>query len=218
MTEPWRMRLYLFADTPEATRIPRGSILSLRPEEVNPERLGAYGKDELASLAMVLNVPHSGTKAKTIERIMTGLELRHFLRHFTRDQLKVLPAKYLRKRLKSMGLFAGLNRYGMAGALLQWRNQCRLEGRMRLARANHYRLVRAAVMRGEPVPDDVLDDHPSLRSADFQPVRVRTGAERSHSDGENHEEDRPPANPSNDRRLPALARRSSELVKPDHDF
>ena len=160
--EPWRMTPHEFAATPGALSVPRGSILAQRPEAIDREALSRYPAPELRALAMVLGVPHSGDREALVDRILVAVKLRGYLAGATVGRLKKLPARELRRWLNSIGQYAPPSRYGLAAALVGWRDRCRVEGRAALARANHYRHVRRAVRLGLPVPAEVLAHYPDL--------------------------------------------------------
>ena len=175
--EPWRMPPHQFAKLPEATRVPRGSILALRPGEMTRENLARYPVEDLGALAQVVRVPHTGTRARLIERIGTAMDARNFLADATPSQLRRLSSSYLRGWLKALGQYAPPTRYGLAAALIGWRDRCRIEGRAALARANHYRHVRRAVRAGLPVPAEVLEHYPDLTpEGDPRPLFDRQAA------------------------------------------
>jgi hypothetical protein len=172
--EPWRMTPHEFAATPGSLNIPRGSILALRPEAISGEALGRYPVADLSALAQVLGVPHSGDRATLVDRILIACRIRGYLAEATVGQLKKLPARELRRWLKSLGQYAPASRYGLAAALIGWRDRCRIEGRAALSRANHYRHVRRAVRAGLPVPAEVLACYPDLTpAADPRPLLDR---------------------------------------------
>ncbi len=163
--EPWQMLLHEFAGTPGALSVPRGSILALGPGAISREALGRYPAAELSALAQVLGVPHSGSRAALLDRILVACQLRGYLANATIGRLKRLPARELRRWLKSIGQYAPASRYGLAAALVGWRDRCRAEGRAALARANHYRHIRRAVRLGLPVPAEVLACYRDLTAA-----------------------------------------------------
>jgi hypothetical protein len=163
--EPWRMMPHEFAATPGALNVPRGSILGLRPETITRESLSRHPAPELSALARVLGVPHSGDRAALLDRILAAVKIRSDLAGATVGRLKKLPVRELRRWLKSLSQYAPPSRYGLAAALVGWRDRCRAEGRAALARANHYRHVRRAVRTGLPVPAEVLACYPDLTAA-----------------------------------------------------
>ena len=163
--EPWRMTPHEFAATDGALAVPRGSILALRPEAITREAIGRYPAAELSALAQVLEVPHSGDRPTLVDRILVACQIRGYLAGATVGRLKKLPARELRRRLESLGQYAPASRYGLAAALVGWRDRCRAEGRAALAGANHYRHLRRAVRLGLPVPAEVLACYPDLTAA-----------------------------------------------------
>ena len=163
--EPWRMTPHEFAATGGALSVPHGSILALRPEAVTREALGRYPAAELAALARVLGIRHSGDREAVLDRILVAVTIRGYLAGASVGRLKKLPARELRRWLLAIGRYAPASRYGLAAALVGWRDRCRAEGRAALARANHYRHVRRAVRAGLPVPAEVLACYPDLTAA-----------------------------------------------------
>jgi hypothetical protein len=159
---PWQVPLHEYARRPEALRVPRGSILSFGPESITAEWLRKWAKHDLEALAKVLAVPTSGTVDELIGRILHFHAMRRHLATETRESLRGRPGKELRALLKSIGAYAPSNKFGMAGALIGWRDGCRLKGRAALAEANHYLHVLRAVRRGDDVPPEVLQKYPNL--------------------------------------------------------
>jgi hypothetical protein len=158
----WRMPFHEFFEMPEATRVPGGSILAWKPEDITEQRMQGCTQKDLVLLARVMGIPHSGRKAKLIARIVNAHKLRELLRDYPAAHLKIMPARWLKSKLKSVGAFCGLNRYGLAQSLIGWRNNCRLRGRQVLAEANHYLIVKRAVLDGLDVPANVLESYPDL--------------------------------------------------------
>ncbi len=159
------MPIHEYADLPDATSVPRGSILALKPEQITEQTLARYSANDVASLAIVIGAPHSGNRSETIRRIITAWELRTFLADATAEALRKLPGKQLKAKLRSVGAYAPSTKYGMAAALIGWRDKCRLEGKLAIAKAHHYTIIRRAVRRGLPVPLHVLENYPDLQAA-----------------------------------------------------
>jgi hypothetical protein len=174
--EPWRMSPHEFARLPEASRVPRGSILALKPEAIDRQTLERYPTAELQALAQVVGVPYSGNRETTLGRILTAWRYRRYLATATAGQLRKLPPRELRRWLKELGQYAPPSRYGLAAALIGWRDRCRTEGHAALARANHYRHVRRAVRAGLLIPAEVLGHYPDLTAeGDPRPLFDRDG-------------------------------------------
>ena len=159
---PWQLAPHEYARRPEATRVPAGSILALKPRDLTREEMARHQVEDLRALAQVVRVPHTGTRAQLVERIGTALDARRFLADATASQLRQLRSSYLGGWLRALGQYVPSNRYARAAALIGWRDRCRTEGTAALARANHYRIVRRAVRAGLPVPAEVLEHYPDL--------------------------------------------------------
>jgi len=142
--EAWR-------EDPRALRVPEG-ILSLRPEEVTEENLQQYSGRDLQALAIVLNVPKSGTKAKKIGNIVAGIRLREQVADAT---VESLVADFNARELKEMATTArawrGGNKKQLAAGILQWRDRARAEGQRNIALARQSVAVSQAIEEGRPV-------------------------------------------------------------------
>lgn len=101
--------------------------------------------EELDALAKLMGIGVAGrTKEGKIDRIWDIREIRLKLTRYAGDddqaQVQALAADYLGKDLKAMlrtiGIYAPSTKYGMAAALLNWRNACRMRGQqiLKLAR------------------------------------------------------------------------------------
>lgn len=86
--------------------------------------------DELAELCLLMGIPHSGTKATRITRLLSAADLRTLLASYERPAQ--MTAWFSRKTLAALarraGIYAGGNKYGLAAGLLSWRNECRRRG------------------------------------------------------------------------------------------
>ena len=106
---------------------------------VPPERadLQTRSLKELQALCQALVTPHSGTRAKLIDRIMDVSELRTKLKDFT--QPAEIKAAFKGKELHAMCIVArawkGGNKYFKSASLLNWRNTCRKKGEQRIKEA-----------------------------------------------------------------------------------
>lgn len=226
MPELWEMEIHEFQRTPEATWVPRGSILSIHPRDITPERLAKCTGRELEALCLATGIPHSGKVETLVERIRVAWGLREFLADATQGQLKKLPARAPRRMLRSVGQSeSALNRYAMAGALIGWRDQCRLNGKAAVAGANHYVHVRRAVRMGLPVPAEVLRLYPDLtaggsplplfdrltrdRRAPIRPARTPGPGPASHEPTEI----RPMGFPTDERRREMVDRRVIAILE-----
>lgn len=91
---------------------------------------------ELRDLALLLGVPHSGTKAVLVNRLLDLGRLRGLLHEYedadVRGDAERLANTYFKRELKGMAAMAKLWKSGtkiqLALGLLQWRNECRRRG------------------------------------------------------------------------------------------
>ena len=141
--EIWETPFHQFVDRPEAILVPKGSVLSMHPSAITETVLSRCTATELAAIAMSLGVPRTGTRSKLSAKILATIELRLTLASATHEELQKLPGKELRSLLKRAGAYVPQNKYGMASALIGWREECRLEGRASIAKAIHYLHVSA---------------------------------------------------------------------------
>jgi hypothetical protein len=162
--EPWELPFWKFLDRPEATSVPRGSILGADVRHVTPEWLEARETGDLRRLAIVLGCPHSLGREELISRILAYSSLRRILARETQGTLKHASGRTLARWLKSVGAFVPPGKYAMAGALIGWRDGCRLKGRKALAEHNHRLWIVRALRRGLDVPAEVLEHYPDLRA------------------------------------------------------
>ena len=134
----------------------------MHPSAITETVLSRCTATELAAIAMTLGVPRTATRSKLSAKILATIELRLTLASATHEELQKLPGKELRSLLKRAGAYVPQNKYGMASALIGWREKCRLEGRASIAKAIHYLHVSRAVRMGLPVPADVLAAYPNM--------------------------------------------------------
>jgi hypothetical protein len=93
---------------------------------------------ELQALCQVLVVPHTGTKAILIERILLVWDLRQTLKDIqTPDELTTrFKGKELKAMCRTARLFCSAGKkYHHAASLLNWRNACRNKGQQRINEA-----------------------------------------------------------------------------------
>ncbi len=110
-------------------------ILAVVPPELND--LQTRTLKELRALCQALVTPHSGTRAKVINRIMDVSDLRTKLKDFTHpDQIKAtFKGKELRAMCAVARVWKGGNKYSKSASLLNWRNTCRRKGEERIKEA-----------------------------------------------------------------------------------
>jgi len=106
------------------------TLLNIHPAEWTPALLMTLNTAELEGLAQLMGIAKSGTKAAKISRIMAAAALRLTLS--TIGDQQQLADTYSVKELRAFAQVAGTYRwstkYGIAGGLLQWRNDCRRRG------------------------------------------------------------------------------------------
>ena len=78
----------------------------------------------------MLGVAHSGTKPAKIARLLDLAELRGILAPYKRpgQMTPFFSRATLAQMCRRAGVYAGLNKYGLAAGLLSWRNDCRRRG------------------------------------------------------------------------------------------
>ena len=163
---PWQIPLYRWRDDPRAIVVPRGSILAGKPASLDAAWCARWPVHDLVALATVLGVATSGNREAITERIVKAWKLREFLADASVPKLNGLPSRYLADLLRSIGEYVPPSRYGRAAALIGWRDRCRMNGRVALARATHYLHIRNALRNGLAVPEDVIRDYPELQHSD----------------------------------------------------
>ena len=106
------------------------TLLKMPVAEWTPALLMKLDTAELAGLAQLMGIAKSGTKDTKISRIMAAVGLRLTLSTIT-DQQQLVDA-YRLTELRAFAQVAGTYRwstkYGIAGGLVQWRNDCRCRG------------------------------------------------------------------------------------------
>ena len=118
-------------------------LMRTPPGEWSRHDLTKLQADELRALCELLAVPTSGTKAEVIERLLSLGALRQLLADYDGDDVHETAARLVadfdKRELKGMCAMAKLWKSGsktqLAVGLLQWRNECRRKGKMRLAEA-----------------------------------------------------------------------------------
>ncbi|MBA3471061.1 MAG: hypothetical protein H0T53_15610 [Herpetosiphonaceae bacterium] len=106
------------------------TLLNIHVAEWTPALLLTLNNAELDGLAQFMGIAKSGTKDAKISRILAAADLRLTLSTVT-DQQQLANSSRL-KELRAFAQVAGTYRwstkYGIAGGLLQWRNDCRRRG------------------------------------------------------------------------------------------
>jgi len=106
------------------------TLLSIHVAEWTPALLLTLNNAELDGVAQFMGIAKSGTKDTKISRILAAAGLRLILSTVV-DQQQFADA-YRLKELRTFAQVAGTYRwstkYGIAGGLLQWRNNCRRRG------------------------------------------------------------------------------------------
>jgi hypothetical protein len=173
--QPWQLTYHEYAKAPDATRVPRGSVLATDPRHITADWLAARSLAELQAIALAYGETYNGTKADLAARILNAKGLRDILAHETVHTLKTLSGKTLRAWLNQARAYVPGTRYGMAAALVNWRDRARSTGQHFIATHRHQAHILRAIRRGEDVPSAVIDSHPSLRlnlrlEAEAQPL------------------------------------------------
>jgi hypothetical protein len=101
------------------------------PSDWTQSDLEGLTGNELEAVALLMGVPHSGTKSAQVARLMDAASLRTVLKPVGDDPAE-LTERYklreLRELCKRAGIYVPGNKYGCAAALLNWRNACRRKG------------------------------------------------------------------------------------------
>jgi hypothetical protein len=134
------------------------SPVGLRDERYTSENLALLTADELAALCQVMGIPHTGSKQRKVERIMTARGVRLLLARYQPDDggewsatqthrgrqihhtstpttrmVQRLADDYSGRDLhdlcRKIGAYPAPTKYGKAAALIQWRNECRVRGK-----------------------------------------------------------------------------------------
>lgn len=112
-------------------------ILCVEPTRANLQPRSLF---ELHALCRVLAIPHTGNKAKRIDRILSAWDLRKILTDVKEPSnlTESFKAKELRQMCRTAGKFHGGNKRMSACVLINWRNECRRKGQERIAEAREY--------------------------------------------------------------------------------
>ena len=106
------------------------TFLKIHIAEWTPALLMKLNNAELEAVAQLMGIAKSGTKDTKISRILAAAGLRLTLSTIV-DQQQLAKA-YSVKELRAFAQVAGTYRWstkdGIAGGLLQWRNDCRRRG------------------------------------------------------------------------------------------
>ena len=99
--------------------------------------LATLRHEELDGLAQLLGIASSGTKATKITRLVTLGQLRETVKTYTSqaDLAAAYRLVVLREFAKSAGTYRWTTKHGIAGGLLQWRDDCRRRGQEAYAAA-----------------------------------------------------------------------------------
>jgi hypothetical protein len=106
------------------------AALNTPPHRWTHPQLSGLRAAELGALCRLLGVPHSGTKAQRIARLLDVADLRTTLASYERpgQMTPFFSRKSLAAMARRAGIYAGSNKYGLAAGLLNWRNECRRRG------------------------------------------------------------------------------------------
>jgi N12 class adenine-specific DNA methylase len=145
-----------FRATPQATSVPKNSILARNPDEPGYwDDLADRPKTDIQNVARVMGGPVSGTKTQLVERLRDVWDLRRTLAQATPESLSALSGKELKALADRAGSFKG-NKAQTAAGLINWRNHARHNGQVALAEAKWAHAIHAARKKGLAVPDSVL--------------------------------------------------------------
>ena len=104
------------------------------------ENLSICSTKELQVLCCVIGLPHSLAREESLKRLVTSAGLLFKIRRYdsTPDETaspalilnlaNAFSGKELKAFCKAARIFAPPSKYGMAGALIKWRRECRREG------------------------------------------------------------------------------------------
>jgi hypothetical protein len=173
---PHTQTLAEYRQRPEALQVPTGSVLAVDPDKETAESLQRYSKKHLQILAMVSATSQSGSKPEIAARVVQTWGIRKELANETVESLEQKPGAELRRYLDTLDLFKGANKHAQAVAIINWRNQARHKGQQAIAEGNWLSAIHKAVVRGESIPENVIQD---LRSRGKEWVLEKEEAEPS---------------------------------------
>lgn len=106
------------------------SILRTSPANWTAATLADLRAIELEALCRLMAIPHSGTKAQRLARLLDAADLRTTLAPYTSPG-QMTPL-FSRRTLVSManraGIWSGGTKWALANGLLGWRDACRAKG------------------------------------------------------------------------------------------
>ena len=124
------------------------NVYRSNPKDWTSTILEPCTRDELEALCRLMGIPHSGTKAHQIARLLDMSSLRIELvkwgEYRDKDYMKshervheiaeAVSSRYKRKNLIEMAkrakVFYSMPKIGIIIALLQWRERCRMNGKI----------------------------------------------------------------------------------------
>ena len=106
------------------------TLLRIHVAEWTPALLMTLNNAELDGVAQLMGIAKSGTKDAKVSRILAAADLRLTLSTIIDEQqlAKAYSVKDLRAFAKVAGTYRWSTKYGIAGGLLHWRNDCRRRG------------------------------------------------------------------------------------------
>lgn len=168
-----QMSIEEYAPTDHSQTVPRWSILNIPPETYTRAELCEFGKENLLALAFLWGVKHDGSKEELADRVIRRVQFRIMLARETVASLAMRSRKDLSGIAQEAGVYhPWLNRKDLAACLMQWLHDTRRHARMRLAEANHERIVRRAARKGLSVPADNLSRYGLDAKGDGEPTLV----------------------------------------------
>lgn len=159
-TKPYhQMSLKEYTATAHSQSVPRWSILAIPPDTYThtQNELIRFGREAVKALALLWGVTREGSKEEITARILRRVQFRSMLAEETEISLALRPRKELVAIATEAGIYhPWLNRKGLAGLLIRWREDSRNNARTQIAMANHERLVRRAARKSLRVPEENL--------------------------------------------------------------
>ena len=104
--------------------------LHTHPASWSAAQLAHLTGDELEYLCRLMAIPHSGAKAARVARLLDAADLRTILAPYTHPEqmTPIFTRRTLAALARRAGLWNGGTKWGLASALLGWRDRCRQRG------------------------------------------------------------------------------------------
>ena len=106
------------------------SVIRMHVKDWTAPLLATLRHEELDGIAQLLGIASSGTKDTKITRLLTLGQLRETVKTYTNqaDLAVTYRLVTLREFAKAAGTYRWTTKHGIAGGLLQWRDDCRRRG------------------------------------------------------------------------------------------